>query len=230
MATANSINLSGKKIGYLEVVEVFRGKVDSKHKGRYWTCRCECGVEKIVPQVTLTTPDAKPSCGCRSRDTVSTLDGLSVRNHRVYHIYQGMLRRCATDGKGHPRYAGRGITVCERWLGDNGFKKFLEDMGQPLTTKHEIERQDNDKGYSPDNCRWATHQEQMRNTARNVFYTHDGVTLCVTDWAKRLGISRKTLDKRFVMGWSVERALSSVVSKTHAENAQKRLVKGVGGG
>lgn len=95
------------------------------------------------------------------------MSGLKNRYPKEYNSYRSMKNRCLckTD-KNYPRWGGKGITICDRWLEKpNGFKNFIEDMGRRLegTT---LDRVDNGKGYSPDNCRWATPYEQMANTSR----------------------------------------------------------------
>lgn len=80
---------------------------------------------------------------------------------RVYRIWQHMRNRCGNlNNKKYADYGGRWITVCERW---QSFAAFYADMGEPPSVKHEIDRIDNDKGYEPSNCRWATHSENSRN-------------------------------------------------------------------
>lgn len=129
-----------------------------------------------------------------------------------YRTWNNMTQRCTNPKHTNfHRYGGRGITVCERWL--NSFAAFLEDMGPKPTPKHEIERKDNDKGYSPDNCRWATHKEQCRNFGRNRLLTFDGKTMCISAWAEHLGIHRQTLKHRLDSGWTLERALTTVKSR-----------------
>ncbi len=120
-------------------------------------------------------------------------------------LWGGMRQRCSNP-KHHkfPIYGGRGIAVCERW---NSFASFIADMGPRPTSKHQIDRIDNDGNYEPGNCRWATAAEQGRNRRSTRFYTHDGVTLCVTDWASRAGIHWRTLFDRLDRGLSIGEAL-----------------------
>lgn len=85
-------------------------------------------------------------------------------------------------------------------------------MGPRPSPKHSIERRDNDAGYSPENCYWATRTEQMRNTRRSVRWTHDGRSLTIAEWAEVTGIKSGTLGMRVnVYGWTIERALTTPV-------------------
>jgi hypothetical protein len=91
-------------------------------------------------------------------------------------------------------YRDRGITVCEGWSGPGGFERFLADMGERPHPKLTIERVDNDKGYSPDNCRWATRAEQSRNTRQNVWITMpDGERVVLEDACDVAGIKSCTV-------------------------------------
>lgn len=118
-----------------------------------------------------------------------------------------MRQRCANPN--HPQFkdwGGRGIVVCDRW---QVYANFLADMGEKPDDRF-IERDDNDGNYEPGNCRWATRSEQLRNTRRNHHLTHDGITLCVADWADRIGVKRNTIYHRLNVGWSIEETLTVV--------------------
>lgn len=116
-----------------------------------------------------------------------------------------MLSRCLNPNAPHyADYGGRGITVCERW---REFSNFYADMGAkpPGLT---LERIDNDKGYSPENCRWATREEQARNRRSNRLITYEGVTATLAETARRVGMGVTTLRGRLDAGWSVEEAIT----------------------
>lgn len=82
----------------------------------------------------------------------------------MYRTYWGMLSRCRSKREDvRSWYEGRGIKVCDRWSGVNGFSNFKTDMGEKPSKKHSLDRIDNEKGYSPDNCRWATNSQQGIN-------------------------------------------------------------------
>lgn len=126
-----------------------------------------------------------------------------------YRSYKAMMERCYLPSCGnYERYGGKGVTVCEEWHDINNFAKWAENSGYaPGLT---IDRIDATKGYSPDNCRWATKKQQSNNRKNTIFYTYNGETKALTDWASIFGINRYTLYDRIERrGWSVERALET---------------------
>lgn len=120
-----------------------------------------------------------------------------------------MKGRCDNPNITHyDRYGGRGITYQESW---KKFENFILDMGKMSEPVMELDRIDNDGNYCKENCRWATRKEQTRNRGgkrATRFYTFDGKTLCIADWAKEIGISPQSLQKRLNKNWPLEIALS----------------------
>lgn len=211
-----AIDEAGKAYGRLTVIEC-AGR-DSKSR-LLWRCYCDpklggCGNETIVRGVYLRRGETR-SCGCLERDnrlTSSVTHGHTVARERSpeYWTWIAMKARCLIESAtGYKDYGGRGIRICERWV--DSFAVFLADMGPKTSPKHSIERIDNNKGYEPGNCRWATRKEQNRNTRNNRMLTHEGVTMCLVDWANKTGINRTTIASRLKSGWSVKDALGFFV-------------------
>ncbi len=114
-----------------------------------------------------------------------------MRRHRPeYHAWYDMWARCTNPAQGnYKHYGGRGIKVCDRWL---EFVNFLADMGarpDGLT----LERKDVNGDYEPSNCMWATRSQQQQNKRNSNLISWRGETLCVSEWARRLGAKRSTL-------------------------------------
>lgn len=106
-------------------------------------------------------------------------------------------------------YGGRGIEICERW---SSFMNFLSDMGERPKGKS-LERLDNLKGYSPDNCAWRTPRQQARNRRDNRLITFNGVTRCITEWSERTGMSIIVIHYRIKHGWPLEKVFHTPVAK-----------------
>ena len=199
------IDLSGKKFGRLLVLE----RAENHGRETYWKCRCDCGNIKEINGAKLKNGHTK-SCGCLSKETTSEkfkTHGMS--NTRLYRIYKKMYRRCyKPKTKWFENYGGRGITICQEWLGEQGFENFAEwSIKNGYDDNLSIDRKDNDKGYSPDNCRWATAKEQANNTRSTVFLTYKGETKPASEWAEITGIRQDTLTMRKRNGWSDEECI-----------------------
>lgn len=143
---------------------------------------------------------------------------LSERNFRhgmsgtpEHKAWNALRRRCYDKkSKDWPLYGGKGVSVCDRWLGDGGFVNFFKDMGPKPSPKHQIERKDSNRNYTPDNCKWATPTEQSRNTSRNRRITFQGKTLTLIEWEIETGIKNELIRARVDRcGWSVEKALTT---------------------
>ena len=129
-----------------------------------------------------------------------------ARKTAEYLAWQNMRARC--NRPTHPSYkdyGGRGIAVCKRW---DSYANFLADMGRRPGPGYSIERIDNDGPYSPENCRWATPDEQRRNQRTTRLVTFGGKTQCVTDWSAETGLKVDTIIGRLQRGWPLERVLT----------------------
>ena len=129
-----------------------------------------------------------------------------MTNTRTYHSWRSMKSRCYYPKNiAYDRYGGRGITVCSRWL--DSFENFLEDMGV-APTGLTLDRIDNDKGDSKDNCKWSTYEEQNKNRSDTVMIEHNGKIQCASDWSKETNISKSSFCKRLKNGWGAERSIN----------------------
>lgn len=201
----------GRVFGYLTVL--FRTE---KRPRAWYMCECVCGTQKEFSGKLLIAGDAK-SCGCKTKEMASaalTKHGMSGNNadrkpDPTYVSYKTMVQRGTNpNAKGSEHYFLKGVRVCDRWLGPYGFKNFLEDMGiRPEGCT--LERSDLDGDYTPENTFWADSSVQARNRSNNRFYTLNGLTLCVTDWAVKIGIHPSSLYRRIEkLGWPLELALT----------------------
>lgn len=205
-----AVVVPGDQYGRLTIIkEVERHRQPNGVIRRQMLCRCECGNESTVTLPNLRSGHTT-SCG-RGQHASGRKNATHGRcGTQIYRAWQDMIQRCYNTGrKRYPLYGGRGITVCRRWR--DSFEAFFEDMEEPPSTGHSIDRVDNNKGYSKENCRWATRKEQAQNTSRSIMLTHHGETLCIAEWAERLGVAYHTLYYRIKSGWSAEVALAKPV-------------------
>lgn len=184
-------DLTGARFGLLTLVAP---TAERKFGYLVWKCACQCGGTAFVSTQKLKSGYGL-DCGCVRKRIASP----------EYQIWKGIKKRCSLNGH-HLRYAGRGITMCERW---NDFSAFLADMGHRPSPQHSIDRINNDGNYEPGNCRWATWSQQLRNTSRSVSLTFRGETRPLLEWAERYGLTEKMLRSRIDHGWDIERALTS---------------------
>jgi hypothetical protein len=206
----NFKDLTGQKFGRLTVI----GRYDIENRKTYWHCQCECG-KTVRARSDLLFKGRTRSCGClciEVRKAKSTTHGKSYTFE--YETWRKMMTRCTNPkDKAYARYGGRGITVCERW---HTFENFYSDMGErPPGGLNEwsIDRTDNNGPYSPENCRWATMTEQLRNVRTNHILAFQGRSQCIAAWSKELGVCAYVIYQRINHGWSVERALTEKVRR-----------------
>ena len=168
---------------------------------------CDCGVAKTVAVYGMMRGSVK-SCGCLRREVSSN----KIKTHGMsktylYKKWGHLFDRCkGFKPRDKKNYTDMGITVCDRW---KSFENFKSDMGEPPPGKHTIDRIDNSKGYSPENCRWASSMEQCNNKNNNIRISYQGREDTLANWARHLGVCRKALNYRLTHGWSTEQAFTT---------------------
>ena len=159
--------------------------------------------------VGRTTYDARIERGWSDKDAYSTpiIKGDGRCKKSEYKTYRSMISRCCNpNSNAYYRYGGRGIKVCDRWMGKHGFDNFLLDMGE-RPEKMSLDRIDNNKGYSPDNCRWATAREQANNTCKTIHLKIGEEEKTLSDWGDTFHIKKSTICSRLNFGWTPAEAL-----------------------
>lgn len=146
--------------------------------------------------------------------------------HPLFYTWSAMLKRCHNpNDHAYADYGGRGIFVCDRWR--HSFEYFASDMGPKPSSFHSLDRINNDGGYSPDNCRWATRKEQAGNKRTNLWIEHGGHKMILADWAVRLNVKPKDIWKRLKRGWSIRDAIEVPFRlKSKTDVAAHRLNRG----
>lgn len=135
-----------------------------------------------------------------------------------YKIWKGMISRCnCQTNSGYYKYGGRGIKVCDRWQGVDGFNNFIKDMG---ARKHgeSIDRINVDGDYEPSNCRWANKDTQSNNKRNTIRISAFGKTKSLQQWSNETGINRKTILWRIKNGWGISRALTEIHERGYNGN------------
>ena len=189
-------DLMGRRFGRLVVV----GIDDRGVKRTYYFCQCDCGNTKSVRSDGLLS-GAVQSCGCmkreQDRENLTANHKHKMSHTRPYEIWQGMKKRCYNQHDArYDRYGGRGITVCDEWRNDfKAFYKWALENG--YADNLTIDRIDNDKGYSPDNCRWADAETQCRNRASNINITIGNATKTLTEWCEIFELDYATIHARY---------------------------------
>jgi hypothetical protein len=189
------IDLTGQRFGRLTVIR----RHHEKYREAKWECLCDCGNASITRGDHLRSGHTK-SCNCligkakkgggKGRFTHGETSNKSVPVE--YEAWHGIKSRCLNkSNKAYSYYGGRGITICDRWL--NSYENFVTDMGR-RPKGMSLDRIDNDGGYEPGNCRWATWQQQAENTKRSRFWFLYGIKFkSVMDAAAFFGVAEGTI-------------------------------------
>ena len=215
------IDITGQKFGRLTVLHKLPPRSGG---GSDWRCRCDCGAEFTAIGSNIRKGDTR-SCGCLAVERASQMGAdkefiakrsLAVTAHghkrrsgttAEYRTWLGIKRRCQdVRHKDYSNWGGRGITVCDRW--DRSFESFLADMG-PRPAGHSIDRIDPRSGYSPENCRWATAQQQGDTKRSNIAVIVDGLEFPTLAAACRhFGVNTSVANERIKAGIDVAIAVS----------------------
>jgi hypothetical protein len=205
-ATINRIK-KGERFGRLTAVK-FSGRNNSGNI--LWECICDCGKIAHITSSSLLAEN-QLSCGCIRWYLYDFAPHPSPRKThgrsktRIARIYGAMMERCyRKKNDNFQYYGGRGIKVCKEWRDDNkSFFNWADSSG--YADNLTIDRKDTNGNYEPENCRWITQAEQSRNTRNVIFLTHEGRTLCLSEWAREFGIDPTTMAHRFRSGWKPPR-------------------------
>lgn len=197
------LDLTNKRVGRLLVLHESE---KSKRGQIIWHCKCDCGNEKDVRACHLQSGKIN-SCGCLLSDIlVKRNKSHEMCGTRFYNMWCWMKSRCLNiNDTGYHLYGGRGITVCDRWKSFENFKEDMypsyldhaEEFGEKNTS---IDRIDPNGNYEPNNCRWATREEQSLNKRRTIKVEFNGEYLTLKQISSILGVSYNKLYGRIRRG------------------------------
>jgi len=211
MTMGKYVNLAGREFGSLIVVR--RAPKEKGSRKTLWLCRCACGQEVVRDGYKLVAGISK-TCGQESHKISSPRPPSLTAEHKLTYVsWRKMRERCYNlNSHKYPNYGARGIEVCSAWRDD--FVQFFADMGPRPSKDHSIDRIDANGHYEPGNCRWATRQEQAENKTCTVFVETPEGRVKLIDYAKRFPIPANIIYARLIIGWDLERAVSTPVRKT----------------
>ena len=207
MRRPKNLDISGQKFNRLTAIRYIG---TNSHKIQLWEFKCDCGTIGIKSKSSVANNWIK-SCGCLLRETSSKTCIANIKHKmcdsRVYKIYHGMKSRCNHHkNERYINYGGRGISVGKEfktfqlfydWAIENGYQYDLS-----------IDRIDVNGNYTPENCRWATDEQQINNKTNSVKLEFNGEIKNASEWADIFGLCRSAIYRRLKCGWSVENAIS----------------------
>jgi len=206
----------GEKYAKLTVLRLFTGIRRSGAVSHKAECICECGVIGEYERGNLTSGNTKhcTACSAKLKPARHRTHGHSYAcatdelTRKCYYTWSAIKTRCSNPNtESFLDYGGRGITVCDRWA--YRYESFLEDMGLPPNIDSQIDRTDNDSGYSKENCKWVTRIKNANNKRSNHQITAFGKTMNLCEWAEETGIKRETIAMRLRRGYDPKSALQA---------------------
>jgi len=215
--TTNSIAMIGFNFGALVVLNE---SSNSTPKNKKFIVKCiRCGKEKEMLGGNIRRAKSSFNGGCfcngsnpsnSGRFVSGSIVSHGMSNHPAFGVWSGMISRCYSKKHvNYHRYGGRGIAVCEKWrVTPNEFLKWL-DL-KKWNKSLEIDRINNDDGYSPENCRLVSRKENQNNKANNRFLVINGEKITIANAARKYGINKTTIKERLNRGWSDEKSISKI--------------------
>lgn len=208
-------DLTGKRFGRLVVLERAENGVCSGKPTTRWVCVCDCGNVVSVESHNLRRGGTR-SCGCLKEKRYSEIGESAIHyvhggsKTRLYRIWRGMKTRCLNDeNPAYKNYGGRGISICSEWADD--FPAFRDwALSHGYREDLSIDRIDVNGNYCPENCRWATSEQQANNMQNTIRIEIGGVTHSLAEWSKISGISYSALRERIKLGWKCDDLLRPV--------------------
>lgn len=205
-------DLTGQTFGRWTILG-FAGVSEPPNRAAYWFCECVCGNVHRVLGNPIVRGESQ-SCGCWAKELASArrVNEFTYTEQpfsfQLKNIWKLMWVRCTNKSNlAYQWYGAKGVQVCDRW---KYFDNFITDMGEPPLPELTLDRYPNKKGnYEPNNCRWATGEQQANNKSNNHVLTYQGKTLTTAQWAKETGIKSPTIRGRIYSGWSVDKALTT---------------------
>lgn len=205
------IDLTGQRFGRLTVVS--RTENTPQGKAR-WDCQCECGKKASGVIGTHLRSGHTISCGCVQKEGFhETISKHNQSGTRIYEIWAGMKKRTTNANRKDFKYYGeRGVEVCSEW--ENDFEAFYGwALQNGYANNLTLDRKDNNKGYSPDNCRWISQKEQCNNKRNNRIISYNRTKKTLSEWSQILNIDYNALAQRLYRGWSAEKAFTTPTRK-----------------
>jgi hypothetical protein len=217
------VDLTGQQFGRLKVL-YFAGRC--RDRLSVWACQCACGNYSLALTASLRNGNTR-SCGCLFREGAA--QRARERNTRhgrrftpEYVVWRNMIDRCHLPTHfAYGNYGARGIQVCPAWR--ESFTAFFADMGERPSSRHTLDRIDNNGPYEPGNCRWATSKQQAVNRRTNRTITFQGETLTYSQWSQKTGLPKDLIRRRFLAGWSAEDCLTRPPQKPGGSHGEKLL-------
>lgn len=208
----------GHRVGRLTVTNY----LGTNEEGRkIWECTCDCG-KTVTHSTSELNYGSVQSCGCLKLTTGEKLKKYNSRDRKLYFRWSNVKGRCYNpNNAAYKNYGGRGIEMCDEWRDDfYAFRDWSIEHGYNPSLS--LDRIDNNKGYSPDNCRWTDDKTQSNNRRSNAYVTINGETKTMMQWADIYGIKYATIQSRLSRGWSRYDAITKPVNEINCPYKHKQ--------